>query len=113
MTVAGPRDDGQRAVHPIAGLVMLSDGSAGPSSPSARPRITDLNLPKVPIALGGNRSHQGLLATVNKKQGDNLQPSKAKSKRRRRNKGMCLEDRPVLEPNAAGIDVGAREMFVA
>jgi hypothetical protein len=25
---------------------------------------------------------------------------------------MCLEDRPVLEPNAAGIDVGAREMFV-
>ena len=33
--------------------------------------------------------------------------------RRRRNKGMCLQDRPVLEPNAAGIDVGAREMFVA
>jgi len=26
---------------------------------------------------------------------------------------MCLRDRPVLEPNAAGIDVGAREMFVA
>ena len=26
---------------------------------------------------------------------------------------MCLEDPPVLEPNAAGIDVGAREMFVA
>ena len=26
---------------------------------------------------------------------------------------MCWEDRPVLEPNAAGIDVGAREMFVA
>ena len=26
---------------------------------------------------------------------------------------MCLEDRPVLEPNAAGIEVGAREMFVA
>jgi transposase len=50
---------------------------------------------------------------VNKKQGDNLQPPKAKSKRRRRNKGMCLEDRPVLKPNAAGIDVGAREMFVA
>jgi transposase len=50
---------------------------------------------------------------VNQKQGDNLQPRKAKSKRRRGNKGMCLEDRPVLEPNAAGIDVGAREMFVA
>jgi len=42
-----------------------------------------------------------------------LQPRDAKPKRRRRNKGMCLEDRPVLEPNAAGIDVGAREMFVA
>src|SRR4051794_18853311 len=26
---------------------------------------------------------------------------------------MCLEDWPVLEPNAAGIDVGAREIFVA
>ena len=26
---------------------------------------------------------------------------------------MCLEDRPVLAPNAGGIDVGAREMFVA
>jgi len=26
---------------------------------------------------------------------------------------MCLAERPVLEPNAAGIDVGAREMFVA
>jgi hypothetical protein len=27
--------------------------------------------------------------------------------------GTCLEDRPVSEPNAAGSDVGAREMFVA
>jgi transposase len=50
---------------------------------------------------------------VNKPQGGNLQTPKAKSKRRRQNKGMCLADRPVLEPNAAGIDVGAREMFVA
>jgi transposase len=31
----------------------------------------------------------------------------------RRRKGMCLEDRPMLEPNAAGIDIGAREIFVA
>jgi transposase len=46
-------------------------------------------------------------------QEDHLQSSKTKPKRRKRNKGMCLEDRPVLEPNAAGIDVGAREMFVA
>jgi len=29
--------------------------------------------------------------------------------RRKDRKGMCLEDRPVLEPNAGGIDVGARE----
>ncbi len=44
---------------------------------------------------------------------DHLQSSKTKPTWRKRNKGMCLEDRPVLEPNAAGIDVGAREMFVA
>jgi len=46
-------------------------------------------------------------------QEDHLPSCKTNPKRRRRNKGMCLEDRPVLEPNAAGIDVGAREMFVA
>jgi transposase len=46
-------------------------------------------------------------------QEDHLQSSKTNPKRRRRKKGMCLEDRPVLEPNAAGIDVGARETFVA
>ena len=34
-------------------------------------------------------------------------------KRGRKRKGMCLEDRPILEPNAAGIDIGAREIFVA
>ena len=38
-------------------------------------------------------------------------PHKRGQKKRRR--GMCLEDRPVLENNAAGVDVGAREMFVA
>lgn len=27
--------------------------------------------------------------------------------------GMCQQDRPVVEPDAAGIDVGAREMYVA
>lgn len=32
---------------------------------------------------------------------------------RRRRKGMCLEDRPIRELNAAGIDIGAREIFVA
>src|SRR5260370_15267389 len=37
----------------------------------------------------------------------------SKGKRGRRRKGMCLEDRPLLEPNAAGIDIGAREIFVA
>lgn len=26
---------------------------------------------------------------------------------------MCLDDRPILEANAAGIDIGAREIFVA
>ena len=42
-----------------------------------------------------------------------VEPSAPKPKRRRQQKGMCLADRPVLEPNAAGVDVGAREMFVA
>jgi transposase len=50
---------------------------------------------------------------MKKLQASNVQPQEAKSKRQRRNRGMCLEDRPVLEANAAGIDVGAREMFVA
>ncbi len=36
-----------------------------------------------------------------------------KSRRERNKRGMCLEDRPVLEANAAGIDIGARELFVA
>ena len=41
-------------------------------------------------------------------------PERAKGpSRKKRQKGMCLEDRPVLEPNAAGIDIGAREIFVA
>ena len=33
--------------------------------------------------------------------------------RRKRRKGMSLEDRPVLQASAAGIDIGAREIFVA
>ena len=36
-----------------------------------------------------------------------------KQKRRSRRKGMTLDDRPLLEPNAAGIDIGAREIYVA
>ena len=51
---------------------------------------------------------------MSKPQANDAPPNESKFKRRRRrNKGMCLEDRPVLQPNAAGIDVGAREMFVA
>ena len=33
--------------------------------------------------------------------------------RRKKRKGMCQADRPCLEPNAGGIDIGAREIFVA
>ena len=33
--------------------------------------------------------------------------------RQRKRKGMSFEERPVLEPNACGIDVGARQMYVA
>jgi hypothetical protein len=32
---------------------------------------------------------------------------------KRKRKGMCLEDRPVLVSNAGGIDIGSREIFVA
>jgi transposase len=38
---------------------------------------------------------------------------KAVAKRKKQRKGMSFEERPVLEPNACGIDVGAREMYVA
>jgi len=40
----------------------------------------------------------------------------AKKNRRRRRKqkrGLCFGDRPLLEMNAAAIDVGARELWVA
>jgi len=50
----------------------------------------------------------------NKKQGKTRQPkNQAQLGRRKKQKGMCLADRPCLEPNAAGIDIGAREIFVA
>jgi transposase len=49
-----------------------------------------------------------------KKQGKTGQPkTQAQLGRRKKQKGMCLADRPCLEPNAAGIDIGAREIFVA
>jgi transposase len=49
--------------------------------------------------------------------GSNRRKSAGKTKRRRSpprgRKRPTVEDRPVLEPNAAGIDIGAREMYVA
>ena len=44
---------------------------------------------------------------------DKVTQSKQSQRRSKRRKGMCQEDRPILDSNAAGIDVGAREMFVA
>jgi transposase len=32
---------------------------------------------------------------------------------RKQKRGLCQQARPIVEPNAAGIDVGAREMYVA
>ena len=50
----------------------------------------------------------------NKKQGKTRPPkTQAQRGRRKKQKGMCLADRPCLESNAAGIDIGAREIFVA
>jgi transposase len=48
------------------------------------------------------------------KQGKARKPkTQAQPGRRKKRKGMCLADRPCLAPNAAGIDIGAREIFVA
>ena len=41
-----------------------------------------------------------------------LTPSFVPTRRKRRQR-KSLDDRPVLEANAAGIDIGAREIFVA
>ena len=42
-----------------------------------------------------------------------LPPSQKQANRKRKGKrkGMCMEDRPLLEQNAVGIDIGAREIF--
>jgi len=40
-------------------------------------------------------------------------PVPAKRKRNKRPDPWGQSDRPVFEPNAAGIDIGAREIFVA
>jgi hypothetical protein len=49
-----------------------------------------------------------------RKQGKTRKPrTQASLGRRKKQKGMCLTDRPCLESNAAGIDIGAREIFVA
>jgi transposase len=39
--------------------------------------------------------------------------ARKRERSRKRKRGMCGQDQPILEPNAAGIDVGAREMYVA
>jgi len=49
------------------------------------------------------------VSTVNQKKTAAVDGKRGGGKR----KGMCLEDRPLLEANAAGIDIGAREIFVA
>ena len=35
------------------------------------------------------------------------------AERKKKRKGMSFEERPILEPHACGIDVGARQMYVA
>src|SRR6185436_15815882 len=37
----------------------------------------------------------------------------AVAKKQKKRKGMSFEDRPILEPNAGAVDVGARQMYVA
>src|ERR1700760_780923 len=45
--------------------------------------------------------------------GANKQGQTNRRKSPSRKKGLCHDDRPVVEPHAAGIDIGAREMYVA
>jgi hypothetical protein len=60
------------------------------------------------------RQKGALEVSSNTKQEKTCQPKvRAQSGRRKKRKGMCLADRPCLEPNAGGIDIGAREIFVA
>ena len=40
-------------------------------------------------------------------------PEKLQKRKRKNKKGMCLADRPMVEAKAAGIDIGAREIYVA
>ena len=47
------------------------------------------------------------------KQSGEAKSAAGKGKRGHKRKGMCLEDRPLLEANAGGIDIGAREIHVA
>jgi transposase len=53
------------------------------------------------------------MADNRKKQSKTGKPKLRGRLGRRKKKGMGLEDRPCLEPNAGGIDIGAREIFVA
>src|SRR6185295_8012910 len=49
-----------------------------------------------------------VVSNTSKKSGRELKGRKGK-----RRKGMSPEDKPILEANASGIDIGAREMYVA
>jgi transposase len=50
--------------------------------------------------------------SLRKEQAEKQRPKKKRVSRNTK-KGFCHDDRPVLEANAAGIDIGAREMYVA
>jgi len=56
--------------------------------------------------------NQRSVATRNKKRKPQGK-SKHSHRNQRTRKPINIEDRPLLEPNAAGIDIGAREMYVA
>ena len=54
------------------------------------------------------------MADDKKRRGKTREPkTRGSFGRRKKRKGICLQDRPCLEPNAGGIDIGAREIFVA
>lgn len=61
---------------------------------------------------GVSKTRSGSVAERGKKRKPARTATRGSRKRGTR-KREAIEDRPVLEPNAAGIDIGAREMYVA
>jgi transposase len=59
------------------------------------------------------RANQGVPVTTARKKRKPQGKSKHSHRKQRTHQPINIQDRPLLEPNAAGIDIGARELYVA